>query len=55
MLVFALKPPTGLVAAMSEAPQEKRSEQILTWAEATKVGGCGLDVVFKVLRDIRDR
>jgi hypothetical protein len=46
MLLFAVKPPAGLVPPMP-APQGDRTAALLTWAEAP--GGCGLSVLKELL------
>jgi hypothetical protein len=51
MLLFAVKPPAGLVPPMP-APQADRASALLTWAEAP--GGCGLTAIQEVLKTILD-
>jgi hypothetical protein len=49
MLLFVIKPPTGLVPPMP-APQADRASALLIWAESPD--GCGLTVIQEILKTI---
>jgi hypothetical protein len=49
MLLFAVKPPGGLVPPMP-APEADRTTALLAWAEGPN--GCGLIVIQEVLKTI---
>jgi internalin A len=48
-LIYALKPPSGIIPAGS-APHGERASALLAWAESS--GGSGLDVVQDILSEI---
>ena len=52
MIMFAVKPPSGIVPPMP-APQGDRSHALLSWAESHN--GCGLALVREILAALRRR